>query len=164
MGRTLKSLAPRGDACEVFPKSARNRFLSLNEVGRPLDACHTHFRPIVLTAIGTGMRNSEILGLKWSEIRNVLVYLPGERTKNGKLRKIPISGRLSTELQRIRREQLRGDVVAASDLMFRTVRGNPKKDGMGRLKVLPTRIKVSGWGGKRRRRGRASTPTSASTT
>ena len=37
----------------------------------------------------TGMRVAEILGLRWREIRNGQIYLPGERTKDGKPREIP---------------------------------------------------------------------------
>jgi hypothetical protein len=34
-----------------------------------------------------------------------MVYLPGDRTKNGKPREIPVSNRLAEELKRLRRRQ-----------------------------------------------------------
>ncbi|HEY3491019.1 MAG TPA: tyrosine-type recombinase/integrase [Candidatus Deferrimicrobiaceae bacterium] len=85
--------------------SGRNFFLSVEEAGALLAACHSHHRPVVLCALETGMRKAEIFGLRWSDIRNGMVYLPGDRTKNGKPREIPVSNRLAEELKRLRRRQ-----------------------------------------------------------
>jgi len=108
---------------EMFPESAgRNNFLTTQEAGRLLDACLPHLRPIVLCALETGMRKSEITGLKWSEIRNGMIYLPGERTKNGKPREIPVSVRLAKELLRVRNQRKAAKVSTASDLVFQPPR------------------------------------------
>jgi integrase len=56
-------------------------------------------------------------------------------------REIPISERLAAELKGVRRQQLQGGVVAASDWVFRAVRGRPSEDGKRKLKVLSTRVK-----------------------
>jgi len=52
-----------------------NRLLSPEAAG--LLACSTeHPKPIIITAINPGMRNGEILSLKWSDIdfeKNVLI-------------------------------------------------------------------------------------------
>ncbi len=126
---------------EFFPESSgRNRFLTVDEAGRLLDACHPHIRIIVLTGLETGMRKSEILGLRWPEIRNGMIYLPGERTKNGKPREIPISVRLSEEFKKLRRQQLQGG--GATDLVFKAHRGRPSPDGTRRLKVLTSPVKT----------------------
>ncbi len=63
--------------------SGRNYFLTVAEVDKLLAACHPHLRPIVLCAVETGMRNSEILGLRWRDIREGVIYLSGDVTKNG---------------------------------------------------------------------------------
>lgn len=108
---------------KMFPESAgRNNFLTAEEAGRLLDACLPHLRPIVLCALETGMRQGEILGLKWSDIRNGMVYLTGDRTKNGKPREIPMSKRLTEELIRLRNRRRVEEVSTASDLVFQPPR------------------------------------------
>ena len=125
---------------KFFPESSgRNKFLSVEEAGRLLDACHPHFRPIVLCALWTGMRKSEITGLRWPEIHREMIYLPGERTKNGKPREVPISERLSEEFKKLRRQQLQGG--GATDLVFKAHRGRPSEDGTRRLKVLTSPVR-----------------------
>ena len=46
----------------------RLRWLEWDEIKKLLDACYDKIKPIVLTAIATGMRQGEILKLKWSNI------------------------------------------------------------------------------------------------
>jgi integrase len=46
----------------------RLRYLKEKEVDDLLKACASHLRPIVITALNTGMRKSEILNLKWKEV------------------------------------------------------------------------------------------------
>lgn len=57
-----------------------------------IDACSPHLRPIVVTALNTGMRKSEILHLKWEEnidLKHGFILL--ELTKNGERREVPIN-------------------------------------------------------------------------
>ena len=72
----------------------RTRFLTLDEAKRLLEASSRHLRPIIVCALETGMRRSEILGLRWSDVdmRTRTIYL-GD-TKNGESRHVPISNRL----------------------------------------------------------------------
>ena len=117
-----------------FPEPpGRNDFLSVEEGGRLLDACHPHLRPIVLTALETGMRMSETLGLRWSEIRNGMIYLTADRTKNGKPREIPVSDRLAVELKRLRTRN--SPVVLLTDLVFHPPRVR-KAMRRGRVEVV----------------------------
>jgi integrase len=46
----------------------RLRFLSVEEAQGLVSICDDHMRPIVITALNTGMRRGEILGLKWENI------------------------------------------------------------------------------------------------
>jgi integrase len=46
----------------------RIRFLNVNECQRLIECCASHLKPIVITALNTGMRKGEILTLKWEQI------------------------------------------------------------------------------------------------
>ncbi|OGP12977.1 MAG: hypothetical protein A2052_03700 [Deltaproteobacteria bacterium GWA2_54_12] len=77
----------------------RLRYLSPVESQALLDVCTkyasydlSHLRPIVTTAINTGMRKEEILSLEWDrhiDLRNGLICL--DKTKNGERREISIN-------------------------------------------------------------------------
>ena len=69
----------------------RLRYLEKEEIPRLIDCCPAHLKPIVIVALNTGMRKSEILNLKWHDIdfkRGVISLL---KTKNNKPRYIPIN-------------------------------------------------------------------------
>jgi integrase len=94
----------------------RTRFLSEKEIGDLLKACDDlktyspYLRPIMETAIFTGMRRGELLGLKWEQIRNGQIYLT--KTKSGKPRQIPVSDRLAEVLREVRQaNQLKFEFV-----------------------------------------------------
>jgi len=116
--------------------NGRTQYLQVEEVGRLLDACMPHLRPIVLCAVETGMRKSEILGLRWTEIDEVtltdgrtapMIFLPKERTKTRTARKVPVSYRLNAELKRLKEAQSTKDskIVTLHGLVFRLPR--PRK-------------------------------------
>jgi len=46
----------------------RTRYLTLNEINKLLRDCSEHLRSIVIVALNTGMRLSELLNLKWQDI------------------------------------------------------------------------------------------------
>jgi len=88
----------------------RLRFLSETEVEDLLKECIPHLKPIVETALLTGMRRGELLGLQWEQIRNGFIYLT--ETKSGKARQIPINDRLAGVLKEVRRgNQLKSPYV-----------------------------------------------------
>jgi integrase len=90
----------------------RLRFLSEEEINRILGACSPHLKPIVATALLTGMRRGELLSLKWEQIRNDFIYLEAAMTKSGKARQIPINDRLAEVLREVRRgNQLKSPYV-----------------------------------------------------
>ncbi len=84
-------------------KNTRMRFLEREEIARLIDACPKHLKPIVVTAVGTGMRKGEILRLKWADIdfNNNMIYLLD--TKNGEQRNIPLSELCRTALLKVRK-------------------------------------------------------------
>ena len=79
----------------------RLRYLKSEEVVALLNACANHTRPIVVTALNTGMRKSEILNLKWVDVdlgnRKITVI----NSKNNESRVIPINQTLHKELSNL---------------------------------------------------------------
>ncbi len=76
----------------------RLRFLSVEECQALIEACIPHLRPIVVTALHTGMRRSEILGLTWDRVDLKHGFLLLDQTKNGERREVPIDGTLRQTL------------------------------------------------------------------
>jgi len=72
----------------------RLRYLSDDEAQRLIDNCDSYLKPIVVCALNTGMRKSEILHLTWDrvDLKNRIILL--DRTKNGERREIPINDTL----------------------------------------------------------------------
>jgi len=143
------------DKVEDFPEPAgRNSYLTTDQAKALLKACHSHLKPIVLCAIETGMRKSEVLGLRWREIRDGQIYLSGERTKNGKPREVPISGPLLAELEKIRKENSAEKVVSADDVVFK-IKKVRKALVHGKVRVIvgPMKSVASAWTEAKKRAG-----------
>lgn len=79
----------------------RLRYLNKDECKNLLSACKEHLKPIVITALNTGMRKEEILNLKWDnvDLKNGFILL--DITKNGERREIPINATLKNMLSNI---------------------------------------------------------------
>lgn len=69
----------------------RLRYLSGDEVNALVKESAVHLKPIVLVAVNTGMRKSEILSLKWENVDLKHGFILLDRTKNGERREIPIN-------------------------------------------------------------------------
>jgi integrase len=106
-GMLEKSPFDKGSRLMLKENNHRLRFLTEAEIEALLKACTElktytpHLRPIVETALLTGMRREELLSLKWEQIRNGFIYLT--ETKSGKARQIPINDRLAEVLKEVRR-------------------------------------------------------------
>lgn len=70
----------------------RERILTAEEVERLIENASASFRPILIVALNTGMRRSEILSLKWANVDLIRCYIFIEDSKSGRSRKIPING------------------------------------------------------------------------
>ncbi len=70
------------------------RFLSFDECQRLIDCCLPHLKPIVITALNTGMRRGEILSLKWAQVDLRHGYISLNDTKSGEGREIPMNNTL----------------------------------------------------------------------
>lgn len=77
-------------------ENKRLRYLSKEEAQRLIDCAEPHLKPIIQVALFTGMRKSEILSLKWSDIdlKNGFIFL--RKTKNHEPRQIPMCNALKT--------------------------------------------------------------------
>lgn len=94
------------------PKESKGRvrFLDDDERARLLKACkvssNTWLYPCVILALSTGMRQAELMGLKWQDVNLKDGFLILHETKNGERRRVPLSGHgleLLQEHARIRR-------------------------------------------------------------
>jgi len=99
----------------------RLRYLKPDEIKALLNACASYIRPIVITALNTGMRKGELLNLKWSDIdlknRKITVI----NSKNNESRVIPLNQTLYQELFNLQ-QKARGEYV------FSDKNGNPFGD------------------------------------
>ncbi|EHJ95134.1 site-specific integrase [Agrobacterium tumefaciens] len=78
-------------------RNERSRRLAGNEEQRLLDACGggkiPFFKALLITAIETGMRRGEILGMRWCDISHNRRVITLAITKNGSGRQVPLSQR-----------------------------------------------------------------------
>jgi len=84
--------------------NGRIRMLSLDEEVRLLTHCGPQLRPIVLTALHTGFRKSELLSLTWGDIdsRRRVITVRAAYAKNGEARSVPMNDVLTATLKVIR--------------------------------------------------------------
>src|SRR5262249_21294534 len=91
----------------VKVNNARLRYLTLEEIDRLLAVCPLHLKRLVLTALHTGMRKSEILTLRWNQLNLELRFVLLLDTKNGDKRGVPLTTTMVDLLQEIQAEQER---------------------------------------------------------
>lgn len=95
----------------------RNRYLSADEESRLMAQFkdrRAHLKPLVIVALGTGMRRGELSALRWKQVdfaRNVILVT---KTKTAKDRTMPMSSEVRSELLALRRESKSDYVFAGS--------------------------------------------------
>jgi len=99
----------------------RLRYLRSEEVVALLNECAAHIRPIVITALNTGMRKAELLNLKWAAVDLENRKITVVKAKSNESRVIPINRTLYKELLNLSK-QIRGEYV------FCEKDGNPYGD------------------------------------
>jgi len=87
-----------------------DRYLSKSEIPRLMKECSGNLRSIVIIALNTGMRLSEILNLRWKDIalKPKIIYII--KSKNGERRNIPISTPIAMWLRELK-DEATGDYV-----------------------------------------------------
>jgi integrase len=97
------------------------RILTIEEQERLINASADHLKPIIWTALCTGMRKTEILTLQWKDVdfENNTITIHQAVAKSKKIRKIPISNKLRKILfeQKLK--------TGFSDYVFLTPEGKP---------------------------------------
>ncbi|MBI5603120.1 MAG: site-specific integrase [Deltaproteobacteria bacterium] len=85
---------------KLLPENNRRlRYLSKEEIQNLLGECDGHLKPIVVMALNTGCRKSEILNLRWDQVDLKQGFILLDDTKNGERREIPINGTLREILE-----------------------------------------------------------------
>lgn len=109
---------------KMLPENNRRlRYLSKDECQELINVCDPHLRPVVITALNTGMRRGEILNLRWDthiDLKHGFILL--DKTKNGDRREIPINGTLRAVLQGLTRR------LDIPHVFFDKSNGMPYKD------------------------------------
>ena len=92
---------PFENADDLFFKenNHRERALTEDEVKHLIDACPKYLKPIVITAIYTGLRKSDVLNLRWRGIDLGKRVIRLEEAKTGKTRNIVLNSDMITLLQ-----------------------------------------------------------------
>src|SRR4030042_165577 len=84
---------PFQDADDLFYKldNRGERALTEDEVVRLIEACPPYLKPIVITAVYTGLRKSDLLSLKWKDIDLERGLIRITEQKTGKARNIVLN-------------------------------------------------------------------------
>ena len=90
-------------AKQLKGETKRLKYLTEEEAQRLINHSDRFLKPIVATALNTGMRKSEILDLSWDrvDLKNRIILL--DKTKNGERREIPVNQTLYDTLLQLPR-------------------------------------------------------------
>ena len=92
----------KGKSLLMKENNQRTRYLSQEEIQKLLNASPEYLKNIIICALNTGMRRSEIFGLTWDQVRNGFIYL--QNTKTNEPRQIPINDTLAELFERMKKE------------------------------------------------------------
>jgi integrase len=97
---------PHGNVVSITekrPETPRERMLGDAELRAVWQACGDNdYSAVVKLAILTGMRRNEIGGLRWDEVKEDRIELPGSRTKNKRAFTIPLSAPAKAIIEQFR--------------------------------------------------------------
>lgn len=97
---------------------ARVRYLTQDQQERLVGVCPPALRRIVLVALRTGLRQSEIMGIRWQDVDMATNQITVTKTKNGRKRYIPLHGDVAELLSQMPR---------TSEYVFQRPNGGPPK-------------------------------------
>jgi integrase len=84
--------------------NARTRFLTEEEEARLLVHCNPQLKPLVITALQSGFRKSELLSLRWENVdfRHRLIKVDAAYTKTYEARSVPMTETLTATLKSLK--------------------------------------------------------------
>jgi integrase len=115
----------------------RLRFLTMEEAGRLLRELPEETGQVVMFALNTGMRKSEILDLQWKNVDMDQRLISVELTKTNERRVVPMNDQVYQLLQNLEKHR------AGSELVFPEGRVNIRKNfhaGMKRAGIIDFRL------------------------
>jgi integrase len=122
---------------KLLPENNRRlRYLSKEECTELVNSCEPHLRPIVITALNTGMRKGEILNLKWEHVDLNHGFILLEITKNGERREVPINKTLRRTLNDITRR------IDVPHVFFDSKTGKPYQNVRRSFATALRRVKI----------------------
>jgi integrase len=82
---------------EMAKEEPKERILTEQEIRRLIEKSEAPLRHIILAALNTGMRKSEILNLEWDQVKleEGFITLVAQKNKSRKTRRIPLNCSLS---------------------------------------------------------------------
>jgi integrase len=83
--------SPAAKVKKFRENNARERILSPEEARRLIGCAAPAIRPVLIVALNTGMRRTEILSLKWRDVDFAKSFILIEDSKSGKSRKVPMN-------------------------------------------------------------------------
>ena len=94
-------------------ENARTRFLTEEEEASLLACCSPQLKPLVMTALHTGFRASELLSLTWQDVdfRRGVVTVRAGYAKNGEARSVPMNDTLTMLLKSAKLHAAEGERV-----------------------------------------------------
>jgi integrase len=122
----------------------RDRVLIPDEEERLMSNSSDHLKPILATALNTGMRRGEILSLTWNNVDfdNNLFIINASNNKSKKTKRIPINSYLKTMLLELKfRNQIANEV---NEYVFLGDDNKPLKDIKTAFKNACRRARVEG--------------------
>ncbi len=135
-GKTTKNPVKEVKMFKV--KNRRLRFLSEEEVQRLIECCSEQLRSVVIIAIYTGMRKSEILNLGWSDIDFSRRLIMIDDSKSGSPRQIPINDLLMKTLLTLRSH-------SSSHYIFLNKHEKPYKDVRTAFNTVLKKARLKGF-------------------
>ncbi|MGH9787608.1 MAG: tyrosine-type recombinase/integrase, partial [Candidatus Acidiferrales bacterium] len=90
------------------------RILSPEEEERLLAEAHPGLKPVLITALNTGMRLGELLSLTWADVDLSRRLITVRHTKNGRVRRLPINDGLLEALKALHRKSSKAEYVFCS--------------------------------------------------
>ena len=107
-------------------ENLKERILTEDEEPRLIEACPDYLRAVVLTALHTGMRRGEILGLEWPQVDLEKRMIKVMRTKTDRTRWVEINATLLGVLRRQRIAYPASEIVFPSPTTGKAMVGTRK--------------------------------------